>query len=190
MEIIKSVDGYQAMAERTMSKTRTPDVEIVTFGLGIVGEACEVGELVAGAAPFNGYVKEIGDVLWYVSGLCSLLDVKLSSIYGRFDWVDVDNLIDKGMNLNWDRKSLALRLCVKTGKVADYIKKVQGHGHTLDKLKLMDLVTESAHAILPLAVGELRISMEEIASANIDKLKKRYPNGFNEDASKNRTDKE
>lgn len=78
-----------------------------------------------------------------------------------------------------------LGLTGEAGEVADLIKKKLGHGHELDsqrvKKELGDVLWYVSEAAF-LAGWTL----EEIAQANIDKLKKRFPDGFSEERSKNR----
>lgn len=80
----------------------------------------------------------------------------------------------------------ALGLAGEAGEVCDLIKKHFGHGHELDvdklKLELGDVlwyVAGLAHL--------LDLNLSEVAYANLDKLKKRYPQGFSHEASRNRT---
>lgn len=82
-----------------------------------------------------------------------------------------------------------LGLTGEAGETADYIKKVLLHGHSLDKQKL---ARELGDVLWYVALGAstLQMSLSEIAQINIDKLKKRYPEGFSEERSINRPDKE
>jgi NTP pyrophosphatase (non-canonical NTP hydrolase) len=75
----------------------------------------------------------------------------------------------------------------EAGEVADMLKKHIGHGHDLevDKLgkELGDVlwyIQEIGHII--------GYPLEQIARDNIEKLKKRYPGGFDEEKSINRED--
>lgn len=74
----------------------------------------------------------------------------------------------------------------EAGEYTDGIKKHAFHGHELDRESqakelgdIMFYVARSAAA--------LGYDLEDIAGMNIEKLKKRYPNGFSEEASINRT---
>lgn len=79
----------------------------------------------------------------------------------------------------------ALAIAGEAGEYADEIKKNAFHGHELDREKLVkelgDVLWGVAHA-----ADALRLPLEAIAQANIDKLKARYPNGFESDRSVNR----
>lgn len=81
----------------------------------------------------------------------------------------------------------ALGLSGETGEVNDHIKKYLGHGHKLDK----EYITKELGDILwyiAYMADTLDISLEDIAKANIEKLAKRYPDGFSKERSLNRKD--
>ena len=68
-------------------------------------------------------------------------------------------------------------LCGESGEVIDIVKKWFAHGHELDKERLMKELGDVAWYLAEAATA-LDLSLEEILQANIDKLKKRYPDGF------------
>ena len=80
----------------------------------------------------------------------------------------------------------ALGLAGEAGEVADEIKKIVGHGHALDKDKLAKEIGDVCWYIAALC-NDLGINLSDVAQANIDKLWKRYPGGFSQDASRNRS---
>jgi NTP pyrophosphatase (non-canonical NTP hydrolase) len=85
-------------------------------------------------------------------------------------------------------KALLIRtlgLTGEAGEVADYVKKCAGHGHPLDKSVIEKELGDVLWYVAALA-HNLGLDMAGIARKNIDKLKKRYPEGFSEDASRNR----
>lgn len=76
-------------------------------------------------------------------------------------------------------------LCGEAGEAIDIVKKHLHQGHELDRKKLAaelgDIawyLAETAHA--------LEIPLEDIFRSNIDKLKRRYPEGFDTERSVNR----
>ena len=78
-------------------------------------------------------------------------------------------------------------LCGEAGECIDIVKKHMFQGHELDKQKLIDEVSDCFWYLAAIASG-LEIPLEEIAKHNIDKLKKRYPDGFDVDKSVNRSE--
>ena len=88
------------------------------------------------------------------------------------------NYSEYGMLMN-----AALEICGEGGEVADMIKKATFQGHELDKEHLAKELGDVAWYI---AVGAYAIGydFETILRMNIDKLKSRYPDGFEVERSK------
>ena len=78
-----------------------------------------------------------------------------------------------------------LGLSGEAGEVADYLKKVYGHGHDLDEERLKKELGDVLWYIADLCT-KFDFSMDEVAQLNVEKLKKRYPEGFSEERSQNR----
>lgn len=76
-------------------------------------------------------------------------------------------------------------LCGETGECADIVKKYRFQGHTLDKEKLIDELSDVEWYCALLATA-LDITLEEVIIHNIEKLNKRYPDGFDAKRSTNR----
>ena len=68
-------------------------------------------------------------------------------------------------------------LCGESGEAIDIVKKWLAQGHTLDTEKLAKELGDIAWYLAEAATA-LDIPLETILQANIDKLKKRYPEGF------------
>jgi len=83
----------------------------------------------------------------------------------------------------------ALGLCGESGEFADMLKKHLFHGHPLDKDKAAKEIGDVLWYVA-LAAGRLGYSLSEIAQINIEKLLKRYPDGFSREASLKRVDEE
>lgn len=99
--------------------------------------------------------------------------------------IDVDDLpftFDTGDLLNG-----ALGLSGEAGEVADMIKKHIFHGHALNTDELVKELGDVLWyvALIAETIGK---SLDTIAEVNIEKLKNRYPEGFTETASINRTE--
>ncbi len=79
----------------------------------------------------------------------------------------------------------ALGLCGEAGEVADLIKKQQFQGHELD---LENLKSELGDVMwyMALLCSSSDLSLEEVMEYNVQKLKKRYPQGFSAESSVNR----
>ena len=68
-------------------------------------------------------------------------------------------------------------LCGESGEAIDIVKKWFAHGHMLDKEHLKKELGDIAWYLAEASTA-LGISLEEVLEANIDKLRKRYPEGF------------
>ena len=68
-------------------------------------------------------------------------------------------------------------LCGESGEAIDIVKKWLAQGHELDKERLTKELGDIAWYLAEAATA-LDLPLEQILQANIDKLKNRYPDGF------------
>ena len=73
-------------------------------------------------------------------------------------------------------------LCGESGEAIDIVKKWMAQGPQLDRERLAKELGDIAWYLAEAATA-LDLSLEEILQANIEKLKKRYPEGFDETRS-------
>lgn len=73
----------------------------------------------------------------------------------------------------------------EAGECIDIVKKYKFQGHKLDVDKLIDEIGDVLWYIAEICTS-LGINMEYVAKKNIEKLKQRYPNGFESKRSVNR----
>ena len=76
-------------------------------------------------------------------------------------------------------------LCGESGEVIDLVKKHLHQGHELNKEKIIDELGDVCWYIAEISYV-LDVPFEEVLSKNIEKLKKRFPNGFEVEKSINR----
>lgn len=90
------------------------------------------------------------------------------------------------LNPALDKKDVLINgvmgLCGESGEAIDIVKKWLAQGHELDKEKLAKELGDIAWYLAETATA-LDLNLESIFQANIDKLKKRYPEGFNSERS-------
>jgi NTP pyrophosphatase (non-canonical NTP hydrolase) len=81
-----------------------------------------------------------------------------------------------------------LGIAGEAGEVADLIKKIVGHDHPLDEATRDKLIKELGDVQFYAAaiLDQLGSSSEESAWLNREKLRERYPNGFEAERSRNR----
>ena len=68
-------------------------------------------------------------------------------------------------------------LCGESGEAIDIVKKWMAQGHELDKAHLAKELGDIAWYLAEAATA-LDLPLEDIFQGNLDKLKKRYPDGF------------
>ena len=73
-------------------------------------------------------------------------------------------------------------LCGESGEAIDIVKKHLFQGHNLEKEKLAKELGDIAWYLAEAATA-LDMDLEAIFAANIEKLRKRYPEGFDADRS-------
>ena len=73
----------------------------------------------------------------------------------------------------------------EAGECIDLLKKVRFQGHELDREKMIEELGDVLWYCAELACG-LGVTLEEVAQRNIDKLRRRYPEGFSAERSRNR----
>lgn len=78
-------------------------------------------------------------------------------------------------------------LCGESGEAIDIVKKWLAQGHELDKEHLAKELGDIAWYLAEAATA-LDMNLEDILVANIEKLKKRYPDGFEVERSVRRVD--
>ena len=81
-----------------------------------------------------------------------------------------------------------LGLAGEAGEVVEILKKVTYHDHPLDSESQLNIKKELGDVLWYIAYicSILGIDMADVATANIEKLKLRYPDGFSSEASINR----
>ena len=76
-------------------------------------------------------------------------------------------------------------LCGESGEAIDIVKKWLAQGHPLDREHLAKELGDVAWYLAETATA-LGIDLDEVLERNIDKLKKRYPEGFSAEKSQHR----
>ena len=76
-------------------------------------------------------------------------------------------------------------LCGESGEAIDIVKKWLMQGHELDKKHLVRELGDVAWYLAEAATA-LDVPLEAVFQGNLDKLRRRFPNGFDTGASVNR----
>lgn len=78
-------------------------------------------------------------------------------------------------------------LCGEAGEAIDLVKKHLAQGHALDRAKLAGELGDVAWYLAETAMA-IGYDLSDVLQMNLDKLEKRYPQGFSAQASVNRAD--
>ena len=85
------------------------------------------------------------------------------------------------VNPELDKKEMLINsvmgLCGESGEAIDIVKKWYAHGHELDKEHFAKELGDIAWYLAEAATA-IDMSLEDIFDRNIEKLKKRFPEGF------------
>ena len=81
----------------------------------------------------------------------------------------------------------ALGLAGEAGEFANLVKKLAAHGHDISPEILADELGDVLWYISE-AASACGLNLGDLAQQNVDKLRKRYPEGFSEERSRNRPD--
>ncbi|MEE0966654.1 MAG: nucleoside triphosphate pyrophosphohydrolase family protein [Bacilli bacterium] len=94
---------------------------------------------------------------------------------------EYQTLAMRTLNKDLNKKDILINgvmgLCGESGEAIDIVKKHLAQGHHLDKEHLIKELGDIAWYLAETAYA-LDVNLEEVFQLNIDKLKKRYPDGF------------
>jgi|SRR3989339_1324235 len=109
---------YQDLCKRTAKKFENPEKEILTWGLGITGEAGDVASCIKKTVSHQndqreGIKENLGDTLWYVAMICNfygwslpeILDQNIDKLQKRYpDGFDLKLAQRNGTMVDWNEK--------------------------------------------------------------------------------------
>lgn len=105
---------------------------------------------------------------------------------------EYQTLAMKTLNPELSKKDVLINgvmgLCGESGEAIDIVKKWLAQGHELDREHLAKELGDIAWYLAETATA-LDLSLEGIFEANIEKLRKRFPEGFDTERSIHRADK-
>ncbi len=188
-----TLNEYQEQARRTASNADGKEELPLKYrsamrGLGIAGEAGEVAKALRNHSEFGdktlvdmlgarkALVKEAGDTIWYCAMTYDVLGIKLA------DAVAVLPVLA--------HPSSGFDLMLAASDVADLVKKIAFHDHSLES-NMLDLVSKVGIVVCALSsiMAAAGISWDEACTANIEKLRLRFKDGFSTEESIRRRDK-
>lgn len=163
---------YQKQALRTSSMGLGFATETAVRSLGLCGEAVELHEAVMDGTSVDAMIKEAGDVMWYGATLASAFDLTGESL----GVIDLRAGV-KGATAFMNPEGATLAISSYAGKLAEIVKKLVGHQKRPDIEKVKSFL-QSILANLQSVLMWYGYSLDDAATRNVDKLKARYPDGF------------
>lgn len=192
-----TLEEYQQKAMRTRGEYYTQGDQLMCACLGLAGESGEFMEhVLKHEADKDMYIKELGDVLWYIALTANAYSVNLSDVVRNYSdsihWSQDDIFLSalEEFVVGQKKESMMVSHCamgisIQCSSICDSVKKAVYHQHNL----MLENLNKSLYEMLTQMIyvcDLLEISFEEVADANIQKLKKRYPDGFSPELSKER----
>lgn len=172
-----TMNEYQLITRETSG-----DDSFAVLALGLIGEsveACEAYDMILDTSSRTSmltkrtnFLKEMGDVLWYAARIYDCLNQEFEKSH--------ENVIFHQKLPKHD-----ISLLIKAAAVSEHIKKHLGHGHEINN----DFLIKSINSLITVGAEMLQscgYTISEAMSTNVEKLRKRYPNGFEVEKSKNR----
>ena len=85
---IKNLKEYQELCKKTSQEFKDKEKEILTWGLGIAGEAGDVAGCIKKTFSHKndqtpGIRENVGDTLWYAAMICNYFDWDLDEVLGE-----------------------------------------------------------------------------------------------------------
>lgn len=180
-----SPSAYQKLASRTecnqtnsLTRIISPsnhNVRLIHACLGMHSDLLEFREADIASDKAN-VLEELGDILWYMAEAVNAMGWNFTQHIIEFhipDEVGVQHL------------SPELNIQEGLGKFSYYLEKVLYYGRPVDSNELRVALAQ-VYFGLHMAAREYDLSVQEVAEANISKLKKRFPAKFDESANNNR----
>jgi NTP pyrophosphatase (non-canonical NTP hydrolase) len=186
-QLVRTLDGYQQhVCERSGATSGLWKRDLTYFAIALSAEAGEFAEAVLLDASNDDLIDELGDNLWGVATCADHLRMWLSDLAlrdARDSGCHKHATLLLHMNayqdavypqLDFKIKDVALSLTAHAGRFGDTVKKHLYHGKELDGEELIMSCGTVLRRIAN-AASVLSVTLEEVAMANVAKLRKRYP---------------
>ena len=171
-----NLNEYQRLALRTSGAGHD---RVKNGCLGLIGESGEIVDIVKKYMfqsgenppfPKDKFIKEMGDVLWYCAETVSGMELELEEVTLRTGSYDKYSLFAA-----WNCADIELTAAMLSANAVEAYVSRRVRDIYKGLLHLCDLVG---------------VTIDEVADTNIEKLKKRYPDGFDPERSIHRPEYE
>lgn len=172
---------YQLKALRT-ARLEENGVEetFLNCVLGLFGESAELLDVFLKTE--EGFtheaLKELGDILWYVAVMSATKQLDVEKMFDIAMYEFTNSESDGMLNPTY-------KMIIHAGAIGDHVKKVRYQGHKLEIEIIEYNLTKIVQYVADISY-ELDSSIKIVMDMNIEKLMKRYPEGFKASDSVNR----
>lgn len=187
------IEDYQALAMRTSTEGHD---RAENGCLGLIGESGEIVDAVKKwrfqsgenpPVPVDKLIDECGDVLWYCAELAEGLGEDVATLYRRFSEGFYQDL--HPLNIVSPMPLLAVHLA--NAAMRPYAELYDSSGAIPEDWRVSQAKCEIVGIMVTVRdILELHCdsTLEEAMQRNVDKLKRRYPDGFDPERSLNRAE--
>lgn len=182
-----SMKDYHRLAMRT--SPRDGHNKIDNGMLGLIGETGELIDLlkkhtyqseIGTPFPMDAVIDELGDVMWYLEELADGMNTSMNAI-STLTFMGLDGMT-RGVKPLPTPRAIILNLSSDANKIRVAVKKKNVHELELQMRRML------FHCAWMARIAG--VPMADVAQRNIDKLIKRYPDGFDAKVSMRRSMKE
>ena len=193
------IKDYQRLAMRTSPEGHDRQLNGC---MGLIGETGEIVDIVKkwkfqsgdhAELPKDKLIDECGDVLWYCAELATGMDVVLSALYTEknFFFDDVRE-INETAPLELTAMRLATMATRPTLFLFDGVQGIEKEakliGREWQEAQAQAEIVGIMATIRDILEIHCNVSLEDAMEHNIEKLRKRYPDGFDPERSLHRTE--
>ena len=171
-----TLNEYQKLAQRT---SPTDHDKLKNGCMGLIGESGEIVDLMkkymfqstpGTPLPTDKLIKEMGDVMWYIAETVTGMGFDLQTVLSEGQGLAIKGPLDLDMH------AIVLSSC-ESSSYTNFCRK--------DMLSLMRDIN-FMYAVLISMCRMIGTTIEHVQEVNIEKLRKRYPDGFDPERSMNR----
>lgn len=152
--------------------------------LGISGEVAELSVGILNSDGGN-ILEESGDVIFFITDLARILHREFGFTLSVYDFTEIEKHVGP---LKGDYYSGVVAMTAAAGMITDVVKKhiVYSQELNLEKTgRALVALVYSTHLFLK----DFGFTLDQAVQHNIDKLNRRYPEGYTDAAAKERADK-
>jgi len=159
---------YQKQAKRTLAQLGDPKLDLCHMVLGIMSEQNELESAILNKDEVN-IKEEIADHFWYIANYCTLREFELT-----------EELVTGGDCL--------FGTVYNISKLHDLVKKYIAYNKAIDRNKEYELIQNISTCLSNDLIYNIKgtVNLKEILEQNINKLKVRFPEKFNQEQAINR----